>query len=288
VETPDAGNSLYRAIAADGAVRIMVVDVRQAAEETRLRHGLGPGAARIGADAVVAAALMSGHVKGDERMTLQIQGTVPRLGLFAEVDAEGSVRARVTPPDLKARDGGRITGVLAAIKSSSEGEMYRGATQIEDGNLEAALTEHLTASAQVDAVLRIGSVLGEDGSVRRALGALVEKLPARDGDLASDLRAMAVLEVARDQSAEELVEAVVRGALLGEPIAVLEQRLVLWRCRCSKERVERTLVSLGQQTLLEMAEEDDGAEVCCHFCNEAYRLDADALRRLAEVAEPEA
>ena len=60
-----------------------------------------------------------------------------------------------------------------------------------------------------------------------------------------------------------------------------------WRCRCSKERVERTLVSLGQQTLLEMADEDDGAEVCCHFCNEAYPLDADALRRLANVAEPE-
>ena len=274
------GGSLFRAVAADGAVRIIAVEVTAAADETRERHTLGPGSARVGADAVVAAALMSAHVKGDERMTLQIQGSDPRIAVYAEVDSEGVVRARVTPSDARPGDNGEISGVLVAAKANAQQEMYRGATEISDGNLEAALTEHLGASAQLDSVLRIRSSVVE-GRVVAARGVLVEKLPGHADDTAGELRAISVLEVLRDRSTEEILEAIDRHELLGEPIDVLEWRSVRWRCRCSRQKVESTLIALGHEELEVMAAEDGGASVSCHFCNEDYRFTAGELRALA-------
>lgn len=271
--------SLFRATAADGVVRIVAVDVLAAALETQERHSLGSGSARLGADAVVAAALMSAHIKGDERMALQIQGEKPRLSVFAEVDADGRVRARITPPTVRTGPDGEINGVLVAAKSNARKEMYRGATEVAEANLESALREHLGASAQLDSVLRIRTVLGSDGTITSARGVLVEKLPGHGLD-AEEMRAISVLEVLKDRTTDEIFEALDAGKLLTEPLEILEWRAVRWTCHCSREKVTGALVSLGAQEVHAMADEDDGAEVSCHFCNETYRFTADELRAL--------
>ncbi len=271
--------SLVRAMAGAGAVRIVAVEARGPAQETARRHGLGPGAARIAADAVVAAALMSAHIKGSERMTLQLQGSAPRVAVFVEVDAEGRIRGRVTPPDATPRPDGGLSGILVAVKSDAEREMYRGATEVE-GTLEDALREHLGSSAQLDAVLRIRSEVDPSGEIRAARGVLVEKLPGHGRDRAMEVRAIGILEVLRDRSAQEILDAVHDGRLLDEPIEVLERRPLVWACRCSRDKVERTLVALGTADLVQMAEEDRGAEVRCHFCNEVYRFTEAELRAL--------
>lgn len=281
-------DELVRAVAAGDVVRILAVDVTSAAEEARVRHGLGTGAARVGADAVVAAALMSAHIKGDERMTLQLQGSEPRLAVFAEIDAFGAIRARITPADAEPGPDGEVSGVLVAVKADAREEMYRGATEVRGGNLEAALAEHLGASAQIDVVLRIRTAFAGDGTVTEARGVLVEKLPGHLKDPQEAIRALSVLEVLKDRTTDEIAEALDAGQLLGEPIDVLERRPLVWRCRCSRSRVEDTLVGLGRAELLEMIEQDGGAEVTCHFCNEAYRFTADELRALAGPELPEA
>lgn len=268
---------LVRAVAAGDSVRILAVDVTAAADEARRRHGLGVGAARVGADALVAVALMSAHVKGDERMTLQLQGSEPRLAVFAEVDAEGAIRARVTPSDAEPGPNGEVSGVFVAVKANAREEMYRGATEVRHSNLEEALADHLDASTQIDVVLRIRSALGPDGSVTEARGVLVEKLPGHLRDPREEIRSLSVLEVLRDRTTDEIVEALDAGELLDEPIEVLERRPLAWRCRCSRERVESTLLSLGDDEVLEMARTDGGAEVSCHFCNEVFRFTADEL-----------
>ncbi|MNP60326.1 33 kDa chaperonin [compost metagenome] len=63
---------------------------------------------------------------------------------------------------------------------------------------------------------------------------------------------------------------------------VLEEMDVRFQCQCSKERVERTLVSLGQSELEQLIEEDGKAEVVCHFCNEAYTFDKEELQQIID------
>ena len=83
---PSTGR-VIRAVAANNGIRVLAFSASEAAEELRRCHNLGPRGAVLGAQAIVAAGLLSGQIKGDERITLQIQGSEPRLGLFADVDA---------------------------------------------------------------------------------------------------------------------------------------------------------------------------------------------------------
>lgn len=267
-----------RALAAEGAARALLVEAHRPADEARRRHDLGPGPARLTAEAMVCAALMAAYLKGDEQMTLQIQGESPRLAVYVDQTADGAIRARTTPAQFDVSDG--IVGVMMAIKSLAGRELYRGATPVA-GRLEDALAQHLGDSAQVDAVLRIHTRLDDDGAVVAASGLLVERLPEEPGQ--PTLAPAAFHErfgSLREADAGQLMTELAFGTLQGEPIQVLEQVPLRWQCRCSRERVEATLASLGTAELDAMIEEDGGAEVTCHFCNETYTFDIEQLQAL--------
>jgi len=65
---------------------------------------------------------------------------------------------------------------------------------------------------------------------------------------------------------------------------VLEKRVPRYQCDCSRERIEKVLVSLGAEELSDMIEADQGAQVDCHFCLKRYKFNADDLKVLLEAA----
>jgi molecular chaperone Hsp33 len=280
VSAQGAAGVLIVAVAAEGAVRVIGVEVGAVAVELAERHQLRSHGARLAAETLVAAALMSSHIKGEERLTLQIQAEQPPCAVFAEADAAGNIRGRLTPAHLHCPDA-RLNGLLAAIKSTPTGEMYRGVTAVEDATIEEALMEHLRQSTQLDGVLKIRSDM-VNGSAR---GVLVERLPGHGNDRAAAIRAISVIEVLKDRSPQEVLEAVAQGHLLGEPLEVLHRRSLNWVCRCSRDRVLATLMSLDAVELQSMAEEDHGAEITCHFCKERYVFDEDTIRGLAVIED---
>lgn len=280
--------TLVRAFLDEGAVRLILVEATAPAEHTRVVHGLGPDAARLGAEALVAAALNAAHIKGEEKLTLQLQGERPRCAVYADVSTEGALRARVTPADLRL-DRGRLHGVLVAIKSLGPRELYRGITEVSDSTIEQALSLHLTASAQVDDVLRIGVRQAEEGRVLQAGGLLLERLPEEPDHPSLDRESFeARYGWVREAEISHLLTQLAFGSLGDRPIQLLEHRALRWLCGCSRERIEAGLITLGAAILREMSAEDHGAEVHCNFCNQPYSFGEDELLVLAEAcASPE-
>lgn len=277
---PSSG-TLVRALVAGGAVRLLLVDMRGPAEYTRLLHGLGPGAARLAADASVAAVLGSATIKGDEQLTWQFQGSHPRCSVYVDITAQGHLRARTSPPDMPLAAGGRYTGMLLAIKHAPSGEVYRGATGIEGETLEHALTRHLATSDQIDVVLRLGSTTAPDGTVRSAGGLLIERLPEEPSLPSLSLHDF-VLRYAwiRGADLQDLLLSAAFGTLGGEPIELLERSEIQWRCRCSQDKIESTLHVIDTTTLDAMIAEDHGATVTCNFCSAQYTV---TEQRLVEI-----
>ena len=279
---PSAG-VLIRGLVADRAVRALIVEAHGPADEARVRHGLSPVAARLTAQTMVAAALLSAHLKGEEELTLQIQSSKPRLAIYVDHTASGSQRARTTPSNLapfQVDTDDRIDGVMLAIKSVGDKEVYRGITAI-GGSIEQALSTHLGDSAQVDAILRIHVTVDEGGAVKAASGLLLERLPPED-DLPS-MGAAAFTEnyaFVATADAPALMTELAFGQLQGEAIEILDSQPLVWACRCSDEKVRSTLAAMGDQSLQEMILEDGGAEVICHFCNEVYRYDVAGLEAI--------
>ncbi|MCB9685227.1 MAG: Hsp33 family molecular chaperone HslO [Alphaproteobacteria bacterium] len=278
----EATGMLIRGLLADGAARLLMVDASALAQRTIERHGLNADGGRLAAQAIVAVALASAHIKGDEALVLQIQGEQPAVAVYADLTAGGALRARLTPADLHLPDD-RVAGMLLMIKHAGGRELYRGVTEISGEPLEEALANHLGRSEQVDALLGIDVHLRADGSVLRAAGYLVERLPS-DPDAPS--LSLAAFEERygwlRDADRAEVVRSLAFGGLGEDRVQVLEQRELVWQCRCTIGRIEAMLVALGPDEIRVMADEDHGAEVTCHFCNRRWKLSEARLRELAE------
>jgi molecular chaperone Hsp33 len=276
------GDFLTRGLVGQSA-RYLAVDATAIAEQTRQLHELRRDAVRVAAEGLVASIFLSAHIKGEERITLQIQGSKPECAFMCDVDALGGLRARLTPEVLVLPPMGRMEGMLMVAKSLPGQVPYCGVTAIEAETLESALHRHLGASAQVDAVLRIGADIGDDGTILRAGGVLLERLPSPGVNEDEAAAAFAVgFDPLRFQTISEILKSLRDGSVEGVPVVQLDSRALAWRCSCGQERVEAVLATLPAADLQLMIDEDDGAEVICHFCNVGYQVSAERLKRFID------
>lgn len=280
--TLGGGSWLSRALADDGATRVLIAEADEVAESLREAHGLTGASARLAAEAAVATILLAAYVKGDEKLTLQIVLDQPEARYIGELDPDHRFRARLDPADLGDVDIRVLHGLLFAAKHDGTREVYRGITPVDGTSVTGALRAHLVDSSQVSGQLATAVRLDEDGRVAFAGGVLVERLPPAPGQ--PSMLPDAFLERYGDlpgSDVEALIAETRRDRLRGGALHTLEQRPLFWSCTCSMDRVVGALSGMQPEELLAMAEEDGGASVDCHFCGAHYAVEADTLRELA-------
>ena len=278
---------LVRGILGDGMARLFAIDATGVAEQCRQLHKLRGDAVPLAAEAIVASIVLAGQIKGEERVSMQLQCSRPQCAFIADVDANGGVRARFTPEVVFTSESTGIDGMMLAIKSIPGKELYRGVTEITTEGITGALTRHMGVSAQVDAILRIAVEVDTDGSVERAGGVLIERLPAPEvRELEASAEFVVAFDPVREMSIGDVWAAIDNGSLQGESIEVLERTSVAWRCSCGQERVEAIVASLPVEEITAMLEEDGQAEVICHFCNVAYQVTGARLEQMVVAKTP--
>ncbi len=262
------------ALALGGHARVMVATVPDQADEIRERHGLDRAASVLAAEGLVASVLLSAHIKGEERMTVQVASEVPAFSFVADIDAVGVLRARFAPAVVMPVK--KFTGMLSAMKSLGQRELYRGVSPVMEETFEQALSRFLKQSQQTDARVRILCRLDAHARVRFAAGMLVERLP---GMSAEDFAAALDAPMA-GASFETLMRDFAMGELAGAPVELLGFQDFVFRCTCSRARVASMLRALGREELREMREELGKAEITCNFCNTKQVFDGPALDEL--------
>lgn len=263
---------IARGITEDGSLRLLVVDVTEAAEQTRRRHGLDRGAARVAAEGLAATALLAAQIKGEERLLLQLQAERPAISFAGEVRADGSLRARLRPTQLPEASARRLSGLLLAIKHDASHELYRGISEIRSESLASALRRHLHQSSQVPGALRLEAEQGEGAALRFVGGMYAERLPGGRLEPAQIFEAGPVSSQVRALLKPEQSDA--------RSVRWLQRLPTRWTCTCSRHRVEQMLRSLGSQALQEMADEEGQAEVSCDFCQTTRVIPAERLLAL--------
>ena len=262
---------LYRAFGEERRVRILAVEATKLAEHTRLTHELGPDAAKLAGEGLVATALLSAQVKGEERISLQLQASQPEASFFGEFTGAGHVRARVSPANLRLRNPA-LNGILLAIKSIDGRELYRGVSEVVAKPLDEALATHFETSQQVDVVLKIGVEQAKaDGRITFAGGIVIERLPhdANFGELQSEAFKEQFSHL-HEVTVPEVLLRFGMGKLGSGAVEILEERELRWICTCSRERVSGMLRCLGAEELSDMLKKDKQAEISCHLCNYRY------------------
>lgn len=261
------------ALTASQRVRVMAAVMHGPADELRERHQLRPTSAVLAAEGLVAAVLLSAHLKGDERMTVDVHAEQPEFVFLADINADGTLRARFSPTHVGPHL--RFSGPLMAMKSLGPRELYRGVSEVRNETFSGALQRFLTTSQQVDARVRVRARVNEAGEVVFAAGLLVERLPGMDPEEFAGL-----FDEPLRTDFEALMTNFAFGKLAGETVEVLGSQDFVYRCSCSLERVVAVLRSMGPDELASLRAEQGRAEVTCHYCNSRYEVDGDGLDRL--------
>jgi molecular chaperone Hsp33 len=281
---------LLRATAMQGKIRAFAVQTTAIVEELRRRHQTSPVATAALGRTISAGLMMGAMLKGEEKLTIQVKGDGPLGQIVVDANAQGDVRGYVDNPavDLPLNQIGKLDvagavgtdGFIYVIKDLGLKEPYRGSTPIVSGELGEDMTYYFAKSEQTPSCVALGVLVDIDQSVKASGGFIIQLLPGLTDDeidhMETMLNQLRPITALLDEGAtlERILSSIV------SDIVVLERMPVQFRCRCSRERVEQTLISLGKSELEAILQEDGKAEVVCHFCNEPYIFEGEQLQKL--------
>lgn len=284
---------LVRAISKDGMVKAVAVSTRELTERARQIHKTLPvGTAALGRT-LAAASMMGNALKNDgSSVTLQIKGDGPLGKILAVADNEGNVRGTVDYPmaDVPLRSDGKLDvggavgcdGTLTVIRDLNMREPYVGSVGLLGGEIAEDLAAYFVESEQIPTACGLGVLVDRDQSVLTAGGYLIQLLPGAGEDVITMVEggiyaAGPVTELLKEDSDPE---SLLRRVMSDFELEILESTPIEYRCYCSRERMERALISLGKEELQKLIDEQGNAELTCRFCDNVQKFTKEQLEDL--------
>ncbi len=288
---------LIRAMTRDGFVKITAVDTTEITRRAREIHQT-TAVATAALGRVLAAASMIGNMqkKEDGSITLIIKGGGPLGTLLATADPEGNPRGYVENPQvaLMEKYQGKLDvgaavgsqGTLTLIRDLHMKEPYVGTVELLGGEIAEDVAAYFVESEQVPTVCALGVYMNRDQSVEVAGGYLLQLLPGAPEELIDRLEA-AVQEAGTVTNLMQqglTPREVILRVLKDMDVEFLEERPICYKCYCSRERVESTLISLGEKDLREIIADGEPISVGCQFCDVTYTFTPEELTDLLNHA----
>lgn len=283
---------LIRATAADAQIRAFAVTSREMVETARSRHDLSPVVTAALGRLMTGAVMMGSMLKGEKDiLTLQVNGGGPVGGLTVTADSQGNVKGYAQSPQAmmppnsvgKLDVGGVIgNGYLTVIKDMGMKEPYSSQVALQSGEIGDDLTYYFAASEQIPSCVALGILMERNNTVKQAGGFIIQLMPFAREDVIKKLEEkIAGLTSVTSMLDEGMTPEQILESVLGDMgLAITEKTQVRFKCNCTKERVEKVLLSLGKKELEEMIAEGEEVKLHCHFCNKDYGFTVDELKRL--------
>lgn len=291
-------DQLVRAITSDGMVQAVAVSTRDLTERARQIHTTLPVATAALGRALAAASMMGNALKDQNgSVTLQIKGNGPLGTVLAVSDHLGNVRGYVQQPhvDLPLRSDGKLdvggavghTGTLTVIKDLGLKEPYVGSVELLGGEIAEDLASYFVESEQIPTACPLGVLVDRDQSVKEAGGYIIQLLPGATEDIISRVEGgvLAAGPVTALLAENDDPKALLERVLSDFTVETLETSPIEYRCYCSRDRVERALISLGRDELRSLLEEQGGCELTCQFCDRIHRFSGKELENLLQKIE---
>lgn len=235
---------------------------------------------------------MGAMMKGEnDLLTLQIKGDGPIGGMTVTADAHGNVKGYANEAQviLHANAAGKLDvgsavgkGILRVVKDMGLKEPYVGQTILQTGEIAEDLTYYFAVSEQTPSSVGLGVFMEKNNTVKQAGGFILQLMPYAEESviarLEDNLRQFPSVTAALEEgkNPEQMLEALLDGL----PMEIVDTMDVQYRCDCSKQRVERAMISLGKKELEEMIAEGKEVEAGCQFCNQKYKFTVEELERL--------
>ena len=284
-------DTLVKALAHEGAIRIIVADTTQTVKEAAKRHQTFPTASAALGRTLSMTAMLGSMLKDQEgKITVQINGGGPLGTILADANGRGEVRGFVSNPevhfiniDTHKLDVGRAVGkegTLKVIRDLKMKDDFTGTVELQTGEIAEDFAYYFTLSEQTPSAVSLGVLVNEHNEVVAAGGLIIQMMPhATETDImiAEDvikhLKPISTL-INEGMTPNEIADSIF------QDVEILGMSTVGFKCDCSRERMFEALSTLKRDEVKDMIEEDHGAEMVCHFCNTHYRFTQEELSTL--------
>ena len=286
------GDYIVRATAANSQIRAFAATTRELVEYARAAHNTSPVATAALGRLLTAGSMMGIMMKGDkDLLTLQIHASGPLNGMTVTADAKGNVKGYVGNPNvvIHANEKGKLDvagavgiGFMNVIKDMGLKEPYLGQTELRTSEIAEDLTYYFATSEQVPSSVGLGVLMEKDNTVKQAGGFILQLMPFTEEEVINRLEEnlKRVTSVTGMPEEGKTPEGILETLLEGFDIEINDKVPTQFHCNCSKERVEKALISIGRKEIQEMIDEGKEIEMNCHFCNKNYKFSVEDLKRI--------
>ncbi|PID25200.1 Hsp33 family molecular chaperone HslO [Sporosarcina sp. P7] len=282
---------LVKAVAYQNQIRAYAVNSTATVAEAQRRHAAKPTATDALGRSMTAGVILGAMLKGEEKVSVKINGGGPLGTIMVDSNAKGEVRGYVSHPqtEMEINEVGKAVGMNGLLTVSKDvGLMHPFVGQIPliSGEIGEDYTSYLSKSEQTASAVGVDVLVNSDSTVKAAGGFIIQLMPGADEEVLNiikdRMKVIAPLSsmISEGSTPEQLLEHV----LGSENVTVLESMPVRFQCQCSVDRITNAIISLGSEEIQDMIETDGHAEANCHFCNEFYYFDTEHLQALKEVA----
>lgn len=284
---------MVKSIINDGMFRAYVVDATNLVQEAQTRHDTwSASSAALGRSLVGTLLLASSVLKGEEKMTVRIQGYGPVGGIVVDGNANGTVKGYLQDPHvhLPLNSKGKIdvagavgtTGTLSVTKDLLVGEPFTGQVELVSGELGEDFTYYLAQSEQIPSAVGLSVFVNPDNSIEVAGGFLIQVLPGASDEAITDLETKLshlplISQLLQEHKAPEDI---LYQLFEQDTVKIVDTMPVAFKCDCSKEKFSEMLATIKKADIEQMINEDHHAEVVCHFCGNKYQYDENDLNEI--------
>ncbi|RIM72575.1 Hsp33 family molecular chaperone HslO [Staphylococcus arlettae] len=283
---------IIKALAFDGQIRAYSALTTEAVQEAQTRHYTWPTASAALGRTMTATLMMGAMLKGEQKLTVTLDGQGPVGKVIADADAEGNVRGYVTQPQthfplnsVGKLDVSRAVGTngsLTVVKDIGMKDYFSGSSPIVSGEVGDDFTYYFAKSEQVPSSVGLGVLVNPDNTIKASGGFIIQVMPGAQEETIAQLEEainnMTPVSQLIDQgtSAEGLLY-----EILGEEnVRILEELPAQFECNCGHDKFLNAIKGLGEAEIKDMIEKDHGAEAECHFCRNKYQFSEAELQAL--------
>lgn len=288
---------LIKALACKGTLRVMTTVTTDTVREAQHRHGTWPTASAALGRTITATLMMGAQMKGDEKLTVTIQGGGPIGVIVADADTAGNVRGYVTNPRVHfelnphgkldvARAVGK-NGFLSVVRDLGLKDNFTGRVPMVSGEISEDFTYYFARSEQIPSAVGAGVLVNPDHTVRASGGFLIQVLPGAEDHVITQVedRLKVIPPISKRIDSGRTPEDLLQDLFPEKDYKILEKMPVRFHCDCSKEKFGTSIAHLGEAEIRQMIEEDHGADATCRFCQNSYHYTEAELKTMLHPSQ---
>ncbi len=289
-----ANDTLLKALALESRVRVYIINSTSVTNEAIKRHDLWPSAASVLGKTMAIGLMMGAMLKGEEALTIKIDGNGPIGTVCVDAYPNGTVRGYVERNHVHFTNKEGLddvytlgyNGYIDVIKDLKLKDLFTSTIPLQTGDLAKDFTYYFMKSEQTPSLVSLGSLFDVDNTCKVCGGIIIQLLPnATEEDITYIENKINILSKMSDLLLKYTDLEDILKLIFDNNYSILEKKDVCFKCPCSKENFAKGLATLPKKDLEDIINKDKKAEVVCHYCNEKYTFSLEELEEILKGAK---